>query len=44
MTYSFVLGQLLCVYDIIITFPPPNENSFAEKMLATMENLVLLQS
>jgi hypothetical protein len=42
VTYSFVLDEFLCVYDIIITFSSSGKMDFDEEMLATMQILLLL--
>ncbi len=41
--FSFVLGELLCLYDVIITFSSSSATCFGKKLLATMETLVLFQ-
>jgi hypothetical protein len=39
--FRFVVGEFLCLYDLIITFSSSSETCFGEKMLATMETFVL---
>jgi hypothetical protein len=39
--FCFVVGELLCLYDLIITFSSSSETCFGKKLLAKMETLVL---
>lgn len=42
MRFDFLIGKFLYFYDIISTFSSSIENCFGEKMLETMEKLLLL--